>query len=41
LDPWGTTYRYRSPGVHHPDAYDIWTAGPDKIDGTTDDEGNW
>jgi general secretion pathway protein G len=40
-DPWGTPYRYRSPGYHNPDSYDCWSAGPDKKDDTDDDTGNW
>lgn len=40
-DPWGTQYRYAYPGTHNTTRYDIWSAGPDKKDGTADDIGNW
>lgn len=40
-DPWGQQYRYRAPGVHHPDGYDLWSIGPDGQDNTADDIGNW
>jgi general secretion pathway protein G len=41
LDPWRNPYRYASPGTHNPDSYDLWSAGPDGVDGTADDIGNW
>jgi general secretion pathway protein G len=41
VDPWGNRYRYRVPGQHSPDGYDLWSAGPDGKDGTGDDIGNW
>jgi general secretion pathway protein G len=41
LDPWGEPYVYKYPGVHNPKGYDIYSKGPDKIDGTADDIGNW
>jgi general secretion pathway protein G len=41
LDPWGEPYQYRYPGTHNKDGYDLWSKGPDKIDGTDDDIGNW
>jgi general secretion pathway protein G len=41
LDPWRNPYRYASPGTHNPDSYDLWSAGPDGVDGTPDDIGNW
>lgn len=40
-DPWGNAYRYRSPGQHNPDGYDLWSIGPDGQDATDDDIGNW
>jgi len=40
-DPWGNPYQYESPGRSNPDSYDIWSLGPDGIDGTDDDVGNW
>jgi len=40
-DPWGNHYHIRSPGFHNESSYDLWSLGPDKIDGTVDDIGNW
>jgi general secretion pathway protein G len=37
LDPWGHPYQYISPGKYNPNTYDIWSLGPDGIDGTGDD----
>ena len=41
VDPWDNPYQYESPGKNNPSSYDIWSFGPDKIDGTADDIGNW
>lgn len=41
LDPWGHEYKYVSPGVRNKDGYDLWSVGPDGVDGTPDDVGNW
>ena len=41
MDPWGKPYQYKAPGSHHPQGCDIWTMGPDGLDGTEDDIGNW
>jgi type II secretion system protein G len=40
-DPWDECFRYRCPGTHNPQSFDLWSAGPDGIDGTSDDVGNW
>ena len=40
-DPWGTPYLYRYPGTHNTDRFDVWSAGPDRKEGTADDIGNW
>jgi general secretion pathway protein G len=40
-DPWGHDWMYVAPGKHNPDSYDIWSVGPDGVDGTADDIGNW
>ena len=42
LDPWGQAYKYkRGPqGTRNKD-YDLWSIGPDGVDGTEDDIGNW
>ena len=41
LDPWQNPYGYRYPGQHNKGEPDIWSFGPDMIDGTEDDIGNW
>lgn len=40
-DSWGSPFVYRSPGVHNPLDYDLYSIGPDKNDGTSDDIVNW
>jgi general secretion pathway protein G len=43
-DPWGNSYQYRSPGVHHPTSFDLWSRGADGADGGEGDAadlGNW
>jgi general secretion pathway protein G len=40
-DPWGNVYQYASPGSHNPDSFDVWSFGPDRVNGTPDDIGNW
>ncbi len=41
-DPWNMPYQYSFPGRHNAvGSYDIWSMGPDKRTGTTDDVGNW
>src|SRR6185369_1031425 len=39
-DPWGSPYQYRSPGTRNPEAYDMWSLGPDRKP-SDDDIGNW
>lgn len=41
LDPWGHEYVYLCPGIHNPNSYDLYSAGPDGIRGDQDDIGNW
>lgn len=41
LDPWNRPYYYQAPGRYNPSSYDVWSTGPDGIDGTEDDIGNW
>jgi len=41
LDPWGKAYNYQNPGTHDPAGFDLWSNGPDKQSGTSDDIGNW
>lgn len=33
LDPWGNPYQYRSPGLHKPDLFDLWSYGADGAEG--------
>ena len=40
-DPWGQPYQYEYPGTHDEQMPDIWSLGPDMMDGTDDDVGNW
>lgn len=40
-DPWGNSYAYVVPGVRNPHSFDIVSRGPDGIEGTQDDVGNW
>ena len=40
-DPWGQPFKYGYPAKRGGDGYDLWSSGPDKIDGTADDVGNW
>ena len=41
-DPWGNGYVYRCPGVKHPESYDLYSTGPNRVDdngGGDDDSG--
>ena len=40
-DPWGQPYQYEYPGTHDENIPDIWSMGPDMVEGTDDDVGNW
>ena len=40
LDPWGNLYGYRFPGQWNRGSYDLYSAGPDGKEGTTDDVSN-
>ena len=37
-DAWGMTYIYRYPGRKNPSGYDVFSAGPDRIPDTADDD---
>jgi type II secretion system protein G len=37
-DPWGSHYIYLCPGEVHPDTYDLYSPGPDRIPNTADDD---
>lgn len=39
-DPWGSDYKYRYPSLRGDAAYDLWSFGPDKKEGTSDDISN-
>jgi general secretion pathway protein G len=41
IDPWGETYQYRNPAKRSTKAYDVFSKGPDRNEGTVDDIGNW
>lgn len=41
VDPWGRSYVYRIPGAHNPADFDLFSVGPDGIEGTPDDIANW
>ena len=41
VDPWQEPYVYVYPGVKNKGGYDIYSKGPDKVEGTPDDIGNW
>ena len=42
-DPWAEPYQYRYPGTKNKASggYDLFSKGPDKVEGTEDDIGNW
>jgi len=40
IDPWGSPYQYRYPGVKNPDRFDIYSLGQDRVE-SGDDIGNW
>ena len=41
MDPWGNPYNYRYPGTKNPKGFDLYSYGPDRVDGGGDDIGNW
>ena len=41
VDPWSEPYQYRYPGTKNKGGYDLFSKGPDKVEGTDDDIGNW
>ena len=40
IDPWGNAYQYTCPGRNNK-AFDVWSYGPDRTNGTDDDIGSW
>lgn len=41
VDPWGNPYQYRSPGLRNTRSYDVWSYGPDGVEGGEDEITNW
>ncbi|MFT4550310.1 MAG: general secretion pathway protein G [Verrucomicrobiales bacterium] len=41
VDPWQNPYGYSFPSRHGQNEPDVWSFGPDMVDGTEDDIGNW
>jgi general secretion pathway protein G len=37
-DPWQNNYIYRCPGQKNPNSYDLYSAGPDRVADTADDD---
>ena len=40
-DPWGHPYIYKNPGQKLPTGYDLYSVGPNGVEGDDDDIGNW
>jgi general secretion pathway protein G len=40
-DPWGNAYIYRCPGIRHPDKYDLYSAGPNRVDDNGGGDDDW
>jgi general secretion pathway protein G len=40
VDPWGQPFQYRIPGTNNPHSFDLWSLGPDGVEGG-DDIANW
>lgn len=40
-DPWGHPYAYKCPGEANANGFDLFSPGPDGVDGNTDDIVNW
>ena len=42
IDPWSEAYNYDSQSpTHNTSSFDLWSKGPDKASGTSDDVKNW
>lgn len=41
IDPWSKEYQYSAPGQIDQYGFDLWSKGPDQIDGNEDDLVNW
>lgn len=40
-DPWAHDFIYKNPGVKIPSGYDLYSPGPNGVEGDEDDVGNW
>ena len=40
IDPWGREYKYKCPGEHNPNDYDLYSLGKDGVE-SADDIKNW
>ena len=40
-DPWGNDYIYVVPGAKNTIKFDVRSKGPDGVEGSEDDVGNW
>ena len=40
-DLWGSKFIYKCPGEHNPHGYDLYSPGPDRVEGNEDDIRNW
>jgi general secretion pathway protein G len=40
-DPWGHDYLYKNPGEHNTHSFDLYSLGPNGVEGGDDDIGNW
>ena len=40
-DPWGNDYIYVVPGAKNTNKFDVRSKGPDSVEGSEDDVGNW
>jgi general secretion pathway protein G len=41
IDPWTRDFQYNRDGTHNEGGVDLWSMGPDGIDGNDDDVKNW
>jgi general secretion pathway protein G len=41
IDAWGHKFIYRNPGKRNNGGYDVFSMGPDGLENTEDDIGNW
>ncbi|MFH1189726.1 MAG: type II secretion system major pseudopilin GspG [Candidatus Omnitrophota bacterium] len=40
-DPWGSPYKYKSPGTYNKTTYDLYSIGKDGLEESDDDIKNW